>query len=101
MSLWDRFLAAADEDDQIDIVYTGIDSRLRHGRFEEVDEILAGITDAQMAEMPTVCLLAWVSITHAAAHVLPDRPVFLARVRQHLELVEPNRVEELLQGFNC
>lgn len=101
MSLWENFLAATDEDERIDIVYVGIDSRLRHGRFEEVDEILAGITDVQMAAMPIVCLLAWVSITHAAAHVLPDRPNFLARVRRHLEQVEPNRVEALLQGFNC
>lgn len=100
-SIWDQFLAAPCEDEQLDVIYEGIDHRLRQGQFPEVDAILTNITDAQMAAMPTVCLLAWVSITHAAAHVMPDRPVFLARVRRQLELVEPDRVEELLRGFNA
>lgn len=86
---------AADDDDAIDVIYGGVDALLRAGDFAQVDALLTAIDPS---DWKVVHLLAFVSITSAARdHVA--WAAFLDRVRQHVEGVEPERVRELLAGF--
>lgn len=86
--------AASDPDDGLDMIYREIDALLRRGAFPQVDALLAAVD----MTLPTVYLLAFVSITSAAReHLAWDD--FLRRVRERLSIVEPDRVEELLRGF--
>jgi len=85
---------ASDPDDGLDLIYHEIDALLREGAFPQVDAILSAVD----MTLPVVYLLAFVSITSAARVYVAWKP-FLDRVRQHLSRVEPERVEELLRGF--
>lgn len=99
VDLLKRVLATSDEDDGIEMIYREVDARLRQGRFTDVDTLLAGIDGAALTTLPVVYLLAFVSITHAAAEHLHARPTFLARVRAQIAAAEPLAVDELLAGF--
>ena len=85
---------ASDPDDGLDLIYHEMDALLRDGAFPQVDAILSAID----MTLPVVYLLAFVSITSAARGHVAWKP-FLDRVREHLSRVEPDRVEELLRGF--
>lgn len=91
-----RTWLAQDDDEAIDYIYREVDTFLRKSEFSRVDDILRAV---DISSLPVVSLLAFVSITNAPRSLLPARPGFVARVRQHLASVEPNRVEELLAGI--
>ena len=85
-------------DDAVDVVYQSIDRMLCDGKMKEVDARLETIDPSALNVM--LCL-AWLSITFPARQLLPARAPFAARVRKHLEKVEPLRVEELLHGLEA
>ena len=92
-----RRIQEADTDDAIDMIYSEVDALLRQGEpFTSVDDLLAGI---DVSALPTVHLLAFISITFAARVPLVARKDFVRRVRARLAETEPRRVEELLAGF--
>lgn len=84
------------EDEALDVIYAMADGCFRAGAFGVVDEQLASLDPS---ELPTVLGLAWASITSAAADKLPHRAGYMTRLRAHLETTEPDRVDELLAGF--
>ena len=89
-------VAAADEDEALELVYQRVDSLLRAEAFADVDVLLAAVN---VESLPTIVSLAFVSITNAARDVLRGRADFVARVRRYFMKVDPARVEELLAGL--
>jgi hypothetical protein len=83
-------------DDGLERIYSDVDALLQGGRFDVVDELLK-IVDIR--RFFVVQMLAFVSITFAARDELKAHRLFVTRVREHLQRVEPTRVEELLAGF--
>jgi len=86
----------SDKEDAILLIYTTIDAHHRAGDFAIVD---AMFDHFPIVRTPVVLLLAFLSITKAAAHELPGRVDFAKQVRAHLEDIEPDRVERLLSGI--
>lgn len=71
--------AASDPDDGVELIYTETDTLLRNGSFTEVDELLAAVDESKL---PTLHLLAMVSITYAARDRVTARVGFVARGRR-------------------
>jgi hypothetical protein len=90
-----RAAIVTDADEALDLVYSTIDELLRQGDFRQVDEMLASVSTS----LPIVHLLAFVSISRTARGDLHAWRPLVERVRAHLSKVVPNRVEELLAGF--
>ena len=89
-------LALVTDDELIDLIYGKVDELLCSGKFGDVD---AQLTSIPVDSLQVVHLIGLVSITYAARDKLPSWSAFVARVRAHLEVVEPTRVERLLDGF--
>lgn len=68
-------------DHEIDLIYDKIDGLLLSGKFEEVDEILAGVA---VDDAPLAILLAFLTITLPAREKLAMRQTFFNRVRESL-----------------
>jgi hypothetical protein len=83
------------EDDLL-AVYIRVDEQLNAGRFADVERDLAAV---DVATLPVVLLLAWLSITHAAKEHLPGRDAFADAVKTRLEREDPERAEDLLRGL--
>jgi hypothetical protein len=91
-----RAPARGASEDTIERIYQHVDAMLRRGEFAGVDAMLRCVD----LSWPTVDLLAYVSITHAAAGLLKEYRPFVARVRAELTTREPDRVNDLMQGFD-
>lgn len=91
-----RRIASSDPDEAIELIYAEVDALLRADSFTHVDELLGTVDTSALS---VVHLLAFVSITYAPRDCLSARAGFVARVRQRFAKVEPDRVEELLAGF--
>ena len=89
-------LALVTDDELIDLIYGKVDELLCSGKFGDVD---AQLTSIPVDSLQVVHLIGLVSITYAARDKLPSWSAFVARVRAHLEVVEPTRVDRLLDGF--
>jgi len=85
-------------DDEIDRVYRTVDNLLLAGRFLDVDELLDSV---DVVALPVVISLSYATITFVARDVLRSRAAFMARLRRHLDRVEPSRVEALLSGLEA
>ncbi|MFI5298177.1 MAG: hypothetical protein ACHREM_08775 [Polyangiales bacterium] len=87
------------EEEILDLVYREVDDRLLAGEFDAVSRILDAV---DLEKLTTVVALAFASITRLAAHELTEsRPAFMARLRKILEIVDPERVDDLLQGLEA
>lgn len=84
------------EEDVLDAIYESTDDALCEGRFADVDAALAAL---DVEAMPIVLLLGWLSITLAAAELLPSRAAFAAKVRARVERDDPEHASELLRGL--
>ena len=91
----DAYASASDPDDGIDFIYSEIDTLLRRADFMRVDRILMALN----MHLPTVFLLAFLSITSSARQCLPGRTMLVRRVRDHLSATDPTRQRELLDGL--
>lgn len=87
---------ASDEESGIELIYTEVDQLLRGEAFSAVDELLNGV---EVASYSVVVLLAFISITYAARDRLNEWAGFFTRARARIAELEPERVEELLSGF--
>lgn len=91
-----RKVAREDEpEDGILLIYTSFDSLLRQGKFAVCDLVL----ERDWAGLPTVHLLALLSITWPARKFLLRRRGLAERVRATLTRDDAARVEELLAGL--
>jgi GNAT superfamily N-acetyltransferase len=88
--------AALDEDAALDAIYESTDDALCEGRFADVDAALAAL---DVETVPILFLLGWLSITLAAAELLPSREAFAAKVRARVERDDPEHAEGLLRGL--
>jgi hypothetical protein len=96
MNLLKRVALVSDEEDALDLIYGEVDELLCSGKFGDVDGLLGSIP---VDSLSVVHLIGFVTITYAAREQLPEWCTFVARVRAHLEGVEPTRVDSLLAGF--
>lgn len=84
------------DDDEVFAIYDRVDQLHREGRFADVDAILEAL---DVGGSETIVLLAYVSITRPARTELRAREAFVARVRERLTRVDPERVDDLLAGL--
>ena len=78
-----RIKAAAisgERHDAIELIYDEVDALLRAGDFGQVDALLR---EVEPEAWSATHLLAFVSITRAAKHLLAERESLLDRVRKH------------------
>lgn len=80
----------------VDDIFGWVDGRLRERRFEEIDSLLESM---QIEELPTVVLLAFLTITLPVHDQLINRPAFFRRVKELLIEREGSRTESLLRGL--
>jgi hypothetical protein len=83
-------------DDAIDLLFTYVDNLLSQKKFSECDSFLLGV-DADL--LSVTLLVAIMSITFSAKDQLKERPLFIAKVEQHLQKVTPNRSSSLMEGL--
>lgn len=83
-----------DDDAKIDLIFDEVDRLYEARGFEAVNEALQKI-DVESLEVPL--LIAWLGITLSAKEHLPYREKFVKRTREHLQKVEPERVDRLLE----
>jgi hypothetical protein len=84
--------------DEIDTVYSTMDGLFRAGRFHIADQILAVVD----AEIEPVVLLAYVSISACARHLLPSRSALVSRARERcLRDFGEERTAGLFRGFDA
>lgn len=80
----------------VDDIFGWVDGRLCERRFEEIDLLLR---DMQIEELPTVVLLAFLTITLPVHDQIINRTAFFRRVRELLIEREGSRTESLLRGL--
>lgn len=83
-------------DRELDHLFKWVDEAFLDGNFECVDTYLK---DLRLEEWSTDLLVGHLSICHGARKKIPHYSAFLVRMRHHLELIEPDRVEALMKGF--
>jgi hypothetical protein len=83
-------------DRKIDHIFEHIDEKFQSGNFNEVNEMLKLI---KIDNKTSYELIAYLSITLLAKDKLPYRTEFMAKVRERLEVITPDRVEKLMKGL--
>lgn len=80
----------------IDGVFVGVDSLLRAGAFDSVNQILLTLP---IEEIDTDLVLAFLTITAAARSLLPDRSHYFARAKELFIKRGEEDIEGLLVGL--
>jgi len=88
--------SGGDDADGVFLIYTHVDALLSRGAFGEVDCALDLI---EVYALPTVYLLALLSITEPARDKLTSRAAFARKVRSCIAKTEPGQVDDLLYGI--
>jgi hypothetical protein len=93
-----KMVKKPDPEDALDLIYREMDAWLRGGAFERCDNVLR-LVDVGL--LPTVHVLAFVSITSTARARLSRRSEFVAGVRKVLDMRQPTSsdVDALLSGI--
>jgi hypothetical protein len=100
LKIYNSLIADVDDesviDDGIDIIYNFIDDLCLEGDFLTVDKFLS---ICQPEKLGITYSIAVLSITNAAKDILKERKSFFDKTKEYFILVDPERVDRLLSGF--
>jgi hypothetical protein len=85
--------------DALDILFDHVDDMLLDGEFEQVNALIEQL-DFEALGMGIDLVIGVLSITLAAAPLLPARAALYDRAVCRLEVLSPGRVDRLLSGLD-